>query len=290
MKYLVTGSQGMLGTDVLDLFGHRHEVFGIDLHNCNILNKGQLEDIVSRFRPDVIIHTAAYTNVDQAESEQDQAAALNERGTAIVAKASRKFQAKLVYISTDYVFDGSKKTPYKETDSPNPQGVYGKTKLSGEQQVQQILDKDQWLIVRIAWLYGLHGKNFVAAILQRAQEIGRLQVVNDQFGGPTYTRDVAVAISALLEATASGIFHVCNSGQCSWYEFAIRILCHAGLSHVPIEPISSVDLQRPAPRPNYSVLDTSKFTSLIGQAPRHWEDALQMYFEEVTSYKLSRHV
>jgi dTDP-4-dehydrorhamnose reductase len=283
MKYLVTGSRGMLGTDVVSLFRQQHEVLGVDLHNCDILNEQQLEETVANFQPDVIIHTAAYTNVDKAESDETHAALLNERGTELLAKAARKYQAKLVYISTDYVFEGAKDAPYTENDRPNPQGVYGKTKLGGEQQIQRILPQGDWLIVRIAWLYGAHGKNFVTAILQRAEELGRLQVVNDQFGGPTYTWDVAAGILALLESKASGIFHFCNGGQCSWFDFAKSILQHAGLSYVPIKPISSADLQRPAPRPNYSVLDTSKFAAATGEAPRHWEDALKVYLEEVTT-------
>ena len=282
MKCLVTGSRGMLGTDVVSLFQQTHEVLGVDLHNCDILDERQLDATVSAFRPDVIIHTAAYTNVDNAESDKENAALLNERGTELLAKAARTYRAKLVYISTDYVFDGTKNVPYTEEDMPNPQGVYGKTKLGGEQQTQRILDTGQWLILRIAWLYGAHGKNFVTAILQRAKEFGTLQVVNDQHGGPTYSRDVAAGILALLESKASGLFHFCNSGQCSWYDLATSILRHADLSHVPIEAISSADLQRQAPRPSYSVMNTSKFAALVGQPPRHWEDALKVYFEEIT--------
>ena len=282
MKCLVTGSHGMLGTDILSLFEQRHEVLGVDLHNCDILNKRQLEETISSFRPDVIIHTAAYTNVDKAESDEEAASLLNEHGAENLAKAARKYAAKLVFISTDYVFDGAASAPYTEHDKPNPQGVYGQTKLGGEEQVQRILEAKQWLIVRTAWLYGRHGKNFVSAILQRARDIGTLQVVNDQQGAPTYTEDLAAGILALLESKASGIFHFSNNGQCSWYDFAERILQYAGLSHVRLQPISSVELARPAPRPAYSVLDTSKFTAAVGQRPRHWEEALKVFFEEVT--------
>lgn len=282
MKCLVTGSRGMLGTDVISLLQQAHEVLGCDLHNCDILDERQLEETVSAFRPDVIIHTAAYTNVDKAESDEEAAALLNERGAEFLAKAAKKYQAKFVYISTDYVFDGRNSVPYREHDEANPLGVYGNTKLRGEQQVQRILGSGQWLILRTAWLYGKHGKNFVSAILQRAREAGELQVVNDQQGAPTYTRDLALGILALLEAEAAGIFHFSNGGQCSWYDFAESILRHADLLHVPVQPISSTDLKRPAPRPGYSVMDTSKFAAVTGQSPRHWKKALEAYFEEVT--------
>ncbi|MCP4403312.1 MAG: dTDP-4-dehydrorhamnose reductase [bacterium] len=283
MKFLITGSRGMLGTDVVGLFQQTYEVLGCDLHNCDILNECRLEETISSFRPDVIIHTAAYTNVDKAESDAEAAALLNERGVEFLAKAAKKYQAKLVYISTDYVFDGRNSVPYTENDEPNPLGVYGNTKLRGEQQLQRILDSKHWLIVRTAWLYGKHGKNFVSAILQRAREIGELQVVNDQQGAPTYTRDLAAGILSLLESDAAGIFHFSNSGQCSWYDFAESIIAYAGLSHVPVQPLSSDDLKRPAPRPGYSVMDTSKFAAVTGRSPRHWKKALEAYFEEVTS-------
>ncbi len=273
---IVTGSRGMLGTDVVNLFQEQYEVLGCDLHNCDILQNEAFEQVVASFRPEVIIHTAAYTNVDKAESDEEAAFRLNAMGTKHVAAAANTYHAKLVHISTDYVFDGTSARPYTEEDIPHPMGVYGRTKLQAEQEVQRI--SQDFLIVRIAWLYGRHGKNFVSAILQRAQEEGALQVVHDQTGSPTYTQDVARGILALLAHSVSGIVHLTNSGQCTWYDFAKTILEYAGMPQVTIQAISAAELRRPAPRPGFSVLDTSKFTAITGQKVRDWQEGLAAYF------------
>ncbi|GAK59699.1 DTDP-4-dehydrorhamnose reductase [Candidatus Vecturithrix granuli] len=283
MKILVTGAKGMLGTDLTALLQADHEVFGIDLHNCDILQAEQLRAFVQAYQPEVIIHTAAYTNVDQAEIDEERATQLNVTGAKNVATAARTCQAKMIYISTDYVFDGQKSVPYTEDDPTHPLGVYGKTKFLGEQEVRALLNHDRrqdFLIVRTAWLYGQHGKNFVKAILERVQQQQPLRVVNDQTGSPTYTCDLARGILALIEHKASGIVHLTNSGQCTWYDFAKTILAYRQLSDVKIEAITTAELQRPAPRPAFSVLDTSKFTALTGQTLRPWQEGLQAYFEE----------
>jgi dTDP-4-dehydrorhamnose reductase len=283
MKVLVTGSRGMLGTDLMQMLPAQHDVLGCDLHNCNVLDSDQFEQIISSYTPDVIIHAAAYTNVDQAETDQEAASLLNETGTKYVATAARQAQARLIYISTDYVFDGTKTTPYTEKDLPNPLGVYGKTKLRGEQQIQQVFHDltDRYAIVRTAWLYGKHGKSFVSAILQQAHQKPVLQVVNDQIGSPTYTRDLVRGIMALLDHEVSGIVHLTNSGICTWYEFARAILELAQMSHIRVQPISTAELQRPAPRPRFSVLDMSKFTTSTGHHIPDWRQGLQEYFEEI---------
>lgn len=268
----------MLGTDLVHLFQEQHEVLGCDIHNCDILKYKQLETVVSSYKPDIIIHTAAYTNVDKAESDEAAATELNVMGTKHITTVAKEYQAKIVYISTDYVFDGSHTRPYTEEDQPNPSGVYGRTKFQAEQQIQQILE--DFLIVRTAWLYGKHGKNFVSAILQRAQQQDMLHVVNDQTGSPTYTQDVAKAILALLGQNATGIVHVTNSGQCTWHTFAETILEYAGMPHIQVRPISTAELQRPAHRPGFSVLDISKFEVITGQKLRHWKEGLQAYFDE----------
>lgn len=283
MKILVTGANGMLGTDLRALLQGEHEVFGVDLHNCDILQAEQLQTLVQSFQPDVIIHTAAYTNVDQAELDEERATQVNVIGAKNVATAARTCQARMVYISTDYVFDGQKGAPYTEDDRTHPLGVYGKTKFMGEQEVRALLTHrsgQDFLIVRTAWLYGRHGKNFVKAILERAQQHQPLRVVSDQAGSPTYTRDLARGILALIEHKASGIVHLTNSGQCTWYDFAKTILAYRQLSEMKIEAITTAELQRLAPRPAFSVLDTSKFTALTGQTLRPWQEGLQAYFEE----------
>ncbi len=287
MKVFVTGAHGMLGSDLAGLLRHTSDVFECARHNCDILQYAQLEEMIASYRPDVIIHTAAYTNVDQAESDKDAAMLLNETGTQHVAEIAQAYQAKLVHVSTDYVFDGTKTTPYQEDNQPHPAGVYGETKLRAEQQVQHIFNhadrRQAFLIVRTAWLYGRHGKNFVSAILQRARQHNTLQVVNDQTGAPTYTKDLARGIMALLTHNASGIVHVTNTGSCTWYDFAKTILEFAGISEVTVEPITAQQLGRPAPRPAFSVLDTSRFTMLTGQKMRHWKEGLQEYFEEINA-------
>ncbi len=281
MTIVVTGSRGMLGTDIMQMLSSGHDVIGWDLHNCNILEADQVDRMVSAARPDVIIHAAAYTNVDLAESEPEAAARLNVAGTENIARAARKHRCRIMHISTDYVFDGTQATPYREDDPTCPAGIYGKTKLQGELAVQQIMEPGDWSIVRIAWLYGKHGKNFVSTMLRLARTQDTLRVVYDQIGSPTYTKDVVRGLSALLENNAAGIFHLTNSGQCNWYEFTQTILSSVGISGVTVQPITAAEFGLPAPRPAYSVLDTTKFTTLTGQHPRHWEQGLQEYLEEI---------
>lgn len=281
MKIVVTGSHGMLGTDMVQMLSHQHDAIGWDLHNCNILDADQVGSMMARFRPDIIIHTAAYTNVDLAESEPEVAMRLNVEGTQLLAHAARTYGSRLMYISTDYVFDGTANEPYCEDHPPCPAGVYGKTKLQGEHAVQELLEPHAWCIVRIAWLYGKHGKNFVSTMLNLADDHDTLRVVHDQVGSPTYTKDVVRGIEALLTHQAAGIFHLANSGACSWYDFTQTIMNFAGISDVVIQPISAAEFGRPAPRPAYSVLDTVKFTNITGQCPRHWKEGLREYFEEI---------
>jgi dTDP-4-dehydrorhamnose reductase len=281
MNILVTGSRGMLGTDLVQILSEDHEVMGWDLHNCNILELDQVDHLMAAYQPDVVIHAAAYTNVDLAESEPEAAMRLNATGTRHIAIAAQKCEATVVYISTDYVFDGTASRPYQEDDAPCPAGVYGKTKLQGERVIQELLAPQKYLIARIAWLYGKHGKNFVSTMLQLVQTQDTLRVVHDQIGSPTYTKDVARNIAALLEHKASGVFHVTNSGQCTWYEFARAIFEAARVQNIVLEPISTEELGRPAPRPAFSVLNTSKFTRTTGKQIRHWQEGLQEYLKEI---------
>jgi dTDP-4-dehydrorhamnose reductase len=271
----------MLGTDLVQMLGEKYDVRECDLHNCNILDYAQVENLVSSYRPDVIIHTAAYTNVDQAETDKNVALQLNEMGAKYVATAAKQYHARLIHISTDYVFDGTKTSPYTEEDIPHPLGVYGETKWRGEQQIQQIFGNQGCLIMRTAWLYGKHGKNFVSTILQRAQQQDILHVVNDQTGSPTYTKDLVRGIILLLDRDISGIIHLTNDGYCTWYEFAETILEYARMSHVTVQPITAAELNRPAPRPTFSVLDTSKFVALTGHKTRHWKQGLREYLEDL---------
>jgi dTDP-4-dehydrorhamnose reductase len=271
----------MLGTDMVKMLSDQHDVVGWDLHNCNILDADQVERMAALSRPEVIIHTAAYTNVDLAESEPESAMQLNVEGTRNLARAARAHGSRLLYVSTDYVFDGTAKEPYREDHPPCPSGVYGKTKLQGERIVQELLEPHAWSIVRIAWLYGKHGKNFVSTMLNLAKDRDTLRVVHDQTGSPTYAKDVVRGIEALLAHKAAGIFHLANSGACSWYDFTQIIMDFAGVGDITIQPITAAEFGRPAPRPAYSVLDTAKFTHVTGQRPRHWKEGLREYFEEI---------
>jgi dTDP-4-dehydrorhamnose reductase len=277
---LITGSRGMLGTDLMCMLAPQHTVFECDVHNCNILDAAQVDALCAAVRPDVVIHTAAYTNVDQAESDRAAALALNETGTRHVACAAKQVGARFVHISTDYVFNGMQTTPYTETDSPQPCGVYGETKWRAEQQVQAIFGTQGYLIIRTAWLYGQHGKNFVRTILRLAREQKTLRIVHDQTGCPTYTKDLVRGIMALLAHDVSGIIHVVNSGACTWYEFTRTILDCAGLADVTVQPITAIELGRPAPRPVFSVLDTSKFTAVTGHTLPPWQIGLQAFLAE----------
>ena len=203
-----------------------------------------------------MINIAAYTDVDGCELDEEKAFAVNAEGTKHVALAASKCHAKMVYLSTDYVFDGDKREPYWESDSPHPLNVYGRSKLKGEQYVQELVRNS--LIIRTQWLYGRFGKNFVSSILRQAGEKRALSIVNDQIGSPTYTVDLAKAISILIQSDAHGIFHVANSDLCTWYTFGQAILKLSGINRVRVIPVSSKELGRPAARPSYSAPQLSE--------------------------------
>jgi dTDP-4-dehydrorhamnose reductase len=192
--------------------------------------------------------------------------------------ACRVTGASMIHLSTDYVFDGALPRPYREEDVPHPLGVYGASKLQGEQYIQEKLK--HYLIIRTAWLYGHHGKNFVKAILNLARDKGELRVVNDKQGSPTFTRDLSGAIGRLIEAGTEGLIHVTNSDSCTWFEFAREILHERGLGDIRVIPISSAELNRPAKRPSNSILDCSRYGRLIGEGLRPWRDALREYLSE----------
>jgi len=271
----------MLGIDLIQELGRTYEVSGANAQECDVTDYYQVSEVISNQKPDVIIHTAAYTDVDGAEVHQERAFKVNAEGARNVALVAREVGAKLYHISTDYVFGGAKKMPYVEDDPPNPLGVYAKSKLQGEEEVQKHLQN--YLIIRTAWLYGKHGDNFVKSILRLAQTTDTLRVVNDQIGSPTYTKDLCWGIEKLLALEVSaqkditGILHLTNSGSCSWYEFTLAILKYANLPNVQVLPISTTQLRRPAPRPYYSVLSNAKFKMITGYEMRPWEAGLKEY-------------
>jgi len=277
-RILVIGAKGMLGRDLVEVlrssFGN-DEVFGWDIDEIDIQEENNTIAKVESLQPGIVINVAAYTDVDGCESNGKKAFAVNAEGMRHVALGAARCGSKVVYLSTDYIFDGKKGKPYLEDDLPNPLNVYGRSKLRGEQYVQEL--SENFLIVRTQWLYGEHGNNFVAAILRQAGEKKVLSVVNDQIGLPTYTIDLSKAISLLIEQDARGIFHVANSDPCSWYDYAQMILKLSGIKRVEVIPISSKEGGRPAPRPSYSVLDTQKFRRETGMDLRPWFEALKDY-------------
>ena len=275
---LVVGAKGMLGRDLMGILHSsfsNDEIIGWDIEEMDIQKEDESVAKIEKLGPEIVIHIAAYTDVDGCELDKEKAFAVNAEGTKHVALAASKCRAKMVYLSTDYVFDGEKGEPYLESDSPRPLNVYGHSKLKGEQYVQEWV-KDS-LIIRTQWLYGPFGKNFVASILQQAREKSALSIVNDQIGSPTYTADLAKAISGLIQFDARGIFHVTNSDLCTWYTFGKAILELSGVNRVRVLPISSKVLGRPAARPSYSVLNCQKLKKETGLTMRPWSEALKDY-------------
>ena len=278
MKVLVTGAKGQLGYDLVEVLGSAYRVVPASRVDFDITDVKATMEFIKEVEPDIVIHAAAFTDVDACESLPDKAFRVNALGARNVAIAAREVGAKLFYISTDYVFDGTKKGPYIEIDSPNPINVYGKSKLLGEQLVKEQLNR--FFIIRIAWLYGPKGKNFVKTMLNLAQEKEELQVVNDQRGTPTYTKDLARQIMELIPTELYGTYHCTNQGSCTWYEFALEIFRQAGLG-VKVKPVTSEEFPRPAKRPKNSVLENYmlKLEGLDIMPP--WEESLEKFMKAI---------
>jgi dTDP-4-dehydrorhamnose reductase len=274
MKVLVAGSHGLLGSNILPVFDRYFTVIALDIEDWDITDKAMGEDTIRKHKPDVVVNLAAMTNVDQCEDHRDLAFGINAQGAGVVAEICDARNVGLVHISTDYVFDGEKASPYGEDDGTNPLSVYGLSKLAGE---QNVLAKHRApLIVRTQWLYGKGGESFVTKVVRFAREKGQVDVVDDQTGCPTYARDMAEPLMALIEQGRSGIYHMANSGSCTWFALAREIFLCLGMD-VAVRPISSQQLNRKAPRPTYSAFDCSKLRRDTGMAMRPWQDALREY-------------
>ena len=269
-KILVTGAKGMLGRDLCPMLEDAgYEVIETDIDNLDITNEIQTIKVISETNPDYVIHCAAYTNVDKAEEDLKTAELINSKGTENIAKACNKSGACLIYISTDYVFDGTKNTPYMPDDKTNPINNYGLTKLNGEKAVQNNCEKHY--ITRTSWLYGHHGKNFVETMLSLSDK-PELKVVDDQVGCPTWTVDLSDAIINIIEEDLPyGIYHTCGGGNTSWYGFAKEIFAVAN-KNVNLKPCTTDEFPRPANRPKYSIMDNSNLL-------RDWKLALKEYIE-----------
>lgn len=267
-KVLVTGANGMLGQDLCPILEDEGlEVVETDVHNLDITNIQNIEEVFSAENPDIVIHCAAYTNVDKAEEDIETARLINAIGTENIAKACKKLDATMIYISTDYVFDGNGTKPYLPTDKTEPLNNYGLTKWEGEEAVRKNLEK--YYICRTSWLYGIHGRNFVETMLSLANK-PELKVVDDQIGCPTWTVELANGIVNLLDEDAVyGTYHVCGSGQTSWYGFAKEIFKLAELD-ANVKPCNTNEFPRPAKRPSYSVMDNDSLC-------RDWKVALKDY-------------
>jgi dTDP-4-dehydrorhamnose reductase len=279
MKILILGHKGMLGSDLLLRLFAFHDVTGKDMEDFDISSQGACEEVIAETDPDIVINAAAYTNVDGCESDSDACFSVNAEGVKNIALACLQKRIKIVHFSTDYVFDGTRKTPYQEDDKCTPLNVYGKSKLAGEHYLKQF--SDNFLLIRSAWLYGKNGKNFVKTIIEKARTEKLLKIVDDQVGSPTFTWDLAAAVQLLIEGQHTGIFHITNRGNCSWYEFAVKILKSACIPDVTVKPIKSDELERPARRPHYSVLTCRKFSETTGKVMRYWQVALDDYISKM---------
>lgn len=274
MRVVITGANGQLGTDLARAFAGE-ELFLWDLPEHDITDFTAISSEIEKVNPDLIVNSAAYTNVDGCESDAETAYKVNTVGTQNLAIAARAAGSAIVYVSTDFVFDGNKGEPYTEFDDPNPLSVYGRSKLAGERYVAEFTDRH--FIVRTAWLYGHGGNNFVKTILKLARERDELRIVSDQVGSPTYAMDLAFKIAEIARSGGYGIYHAVNSGSCSWYEFTKEILVQAGIE-VSVVAIGSDELDRPAKRPSNSVLRNLSL-ELRGMKPmRPWREALTDFF------------
>jgi len=268
MRVLVTGADGQLGHDVCREIGK--EAIGIDISELDITDRQMTLAYIDKLCPDAIIHCAAYTAVDMAEAKPDRCHSVNVLGTRWLAEAAKGIDAKFIYMSTDYVFDGALDRPYETDDAPNPLSVYGRTKLEGEDTVRNILEK--YFIVRASWIFGLAGNNFVKTILRLGREHGVVRVVADQYGSPTYAPDLAKLLAAMIHSEKYGVFHASNEGFCSWYDFARFVFEVSGLD-AKVDPISATEYPAAAVRPGNSRLSKKSLADAGFAFLPTWQDA-----------------
>jgi dTDP-4-dehydrorhamnose reductase len=274
MRVFVTGWNGLLGNALIPLLRPGHDVDGFGVEDGEVTDVAYVRQRLDQFRPETVLHLAAWTAVDACEADPNRAFHVNAYGSRVVATEAARVEAHVMAVSTDYVFDGEQTRPYTEDDVPSPQSVYGKSKLAGEEEVRGIA---HWAIVRTAWLYGGGGRNFVDTILTALDERGNLEVVNDQLGSPTYAGDLSQALVTLLEARAEGLYHVANRGEASWFDLAREAARLTGRHPERIRPATTAEVPRPARRPAYSVLDCERVATTHGLKLRPWREALADY-------------
>ncbi len=278
MKVLVTGVKGQLGHDVvLELEKRGHRASGVDVEEMDITDAEMVRQVMEETAPDAVIHCAAYTAVDAAEDNVSLCRRINAEGTANIARACRDLDCKMMYISTDYVFNGRGERPWEPDDEREPLNVYGQTKYEGELSVEML---EKYFIVRIAWVFGVNGKNFIKTMLNLGKTRDHLTVVDDQIGSPTYTWDLARLLADMIETDRYGRYHATNEGLCSWYEFACEIFRQAGMP-VEVEPVSSSQYPAKAVRPSNSRMDKSKLDQMGFRRLPSWQDALGRYLKEI---------
>lgn len=276
MKVLVTGVRGQLGHDVArELEKRGMEAVGVDIQEMDITDKKSVETVMNDICPDAVIHCAAYTAVDAAQDNVELCRAINAGGTRNIADMCRKLDSKMIYISTDYVFDGEGDRPWEPGDERAPLNVYGQTKYEGELAVEQL---EKFFIVRIAWVFGVNGNNFIKAVLNKAKQTDTLTVVNDQYGSPTYTYDLARLLVDMVQSDKYGIYHATNEGICTWYEFACEIFRQAGLD-VKVVPVSASEYPSKAKRPGNSRMSKDKLEENGFERLPSWQDALKRYLK-----------
>lgn len=275
MKVLVTGVKGQLGYDVVkDLEKRGHQPIGVDRDEMDLMDNEAIRTFIMNLKPEAIIHCAAYTAVDKAEEEVETCYQINAEAVKVISECAKELDVKLIYISTDYVFDGTKEGEYVETDVPNPINVYGASKLKGEQYVQTLLEK--YYIVRISWVFGVNGNNFIKTMRRLGSERDELNIINDQVGSPTYTADLAPLLVDMMETDKYGIYHATNEGTCSWYEFAKEIFKQSGIE-VKVNPITTDQYPTAAKRPMNSKMSKQKLKQENFRLLSNWKSALERY-------------
>ena len=279
MRILVTGVKGQLGHDVMNELAKRgHTGIGVDVEEMDITDAKKVNEVIRASEVEAVIHCAAYTAVDAAEDQVELCRKINAEGTENIAKVCKELDIKMMYISTDYVFDGEGTRPWEPDDERHPLNVYGLTKYEGELAVEKYLDK--FFTIRIAWVFGVNGKNFIKTMLKLSETHDELNVVDDQIGSPTYTYDLAVLLVDMIETEKYGRYHATNEGLCSWYEFACEIFRQAGRD-VKVNPVSSDEFPTKAKRPHNSRMDKSKLTENGFTPLPAWQDALKRYLEVI---------
>ena len=278
MKVLVTGVKGQLGHDVMNELALRGiEGSGVDVEEMDITDRTACETVISQEKPDAVIHCAAYTAVDAAEDNLELCRKINAEGTRNIARVCKAMDIKMMYISTDYVFNGGGERPWEPDDHREPLNVYGLTKYEGEIAVEQNVQK--YFIVRIAWVFGVNGKNFIKTMLRLGKEKGAVSVVNDQIGSPTYTYDLARLLVDMIQTDKYGRYHATNEGLCSWYEFACEIFRQAGMDEVKVTPVDSDGFPAKAKRPSNSRMSKEKLTENGFERLPSWQNALERYLK-----------